>query len=59
MRAFGALGINCGFGNNDIATLTFDNLDLQAGWHQHPRPKQELPAVARCGRKPSQRFKRH
>jgi integrase len=33
------LGINCGFGNYDIATLTFANLDLDEGWHNHPRPK--------------------
>lgn len=33
------LGINCGFGNADCGTLTFANLDLDRGWHRHPRPK--------------------
>ncbi len=37
------LGINCGFGNNDCATLTFANLDLKGGWHSHPRPKTGVP----------------
>ena len=43
MRATVLLGINCGFGNNDCATLTFKNLDLEGGWHSHPRPKTSVP----------------
>ena len=39
MRAFILLAANCGFGNNDIATLTFSVLDLENGWHTHARPK--------------------
>jgi integrase len=39
MQAFVLLAINCGFGNSDCATLTFDTLDLENGWHNHPRPK--------------------
>ena len=39
MKAMVLLGINCGLGNHDIASLTFDHLDLEAGWHNHPRPK--------------------
>ena len=42
-RAMLLLGINCGFGNNDCATLTFDALDLEEGWHNHPRPKNHTP----------------
>ncbi len=33
------LGINCGFGNNDIATLPLTAIDLDLGWVEHPRPK--------------------
>lgn len=39
MRAMILLGINCGFGNNDCGTLTLSALDLDGGWHNHPRPK--------------------
>ena len=38
-RAMILLGINCGFGNNDCATLTLSALDLEDGWVDHPRPK--------------------
>ena len=40
------LGINCGFGNNDCATLPKTALDLDGGWVDHPRPK--TGAVRRC-----------
>ena len=40
------LGINCGFGNNDCATLSFAALDLDGGWHNHPRPKTSM--ARRC-----------
>lgn len=33
------LGINCGFGNQDVATLTLATLDLDRGWVTYPRPK--------------------
>ncbi|MGA2616564.1 MAG: tyrosine-type recombinase/integrase [Thermoguttaceae bacterium] len=33
------LGINCGFGNTDVANLTVKNLDLKDGWCNYPRPK--------------------
>lgn len=39
LKAMILLAVNCGFGNNDCATLTFDALDLEKGWHTHPRPK--------------------
>ena len=42
LRAMVLLGINCGFGNTDCATLTFGNLDLESGWHTHPRPKTDV-----------------
>jgi len=37
------LGINCGFGNEDCGTLTFDRLDLESGWHHYWRPKTHNP----------------
>lgn len=39
MRAMILLGVNCGFGNYDIATLPHKALDLKGGWVDHPRPK--------------------
>ena len=33
------LGVNCGYGNHDCATLPFRALDLNAGWIEHARPK--------------------
>src|SRR5690606_9630682 len=38
-KAMVLLGINCGFSNNDCATLEFSHLDLEKGWHNFPRPK--------------------
>jgi len=39
LRAMILLGVNCGFGNNDCATLPQAALDLEGGWVDHPRPK--------------------
>jgi integrase len=39
MKAMILLGVNCGFGNQDVATLPFKALDLKAGWLRFPRPK--------------------
>jgi integrase len=39
MRAMILLGINCGFGQTDVATLPRTALDLEAGWLDFPRPK--------------------
>ena len=39
MKAMILLGVNCGFGNTDVANLTIRNLDLQGGWCNYPRPK--------------------
>ena len=39
IKAMILLGINCGFGNNDCATLPRDVLDLKRGWIDFPRPK--------------------
>ncbi|MDB5388932.1 MAG: Phage integrase family protein [Planctomycetaceae bacterium] len=39
LRAMTLLGINCGFGNTDVATLPEAAIDLTAGWVDFPRPK--------------------
>jgi integrase len=39
MKAMILLGINCGFGNSDCATLPMTALDLEKGWVDYPRPK--------------------
>lgn len=39
LRAAILLGLNCGFGNTDIATLPLSALDLDKGWVTYPRPK--------------------
>lgn len=43
MRAMVLLGINCGFGNTDVASLPQSAVDLDAGWIEFPRPKTEIP----------------
>src|SRR5262245_46185164 len=39
------LGLNCGFGQTDVATLPKSAIDLNGRWVDFPRPK---TAVARC-----------
>jgi integrase len=39
LKAMIYLGLNCGYGNNDIATLPLTALDLDAGWASHHREK--------------------
>jgi integrase len=43
LRAMILLGINCGFGNHDVASLPFSALDLEAEWVDFPRPKTGIP----------------
>jgi len=38
-KAILLLGVNCGFGPTDCATLPLDALDLDAGWIDYARPK--------------------
>ena len=46
LRAMILLGINCGMGNSDYATLPESALDLKKGWLEYPRPK--TGAERRC-----------
>lgn len=39
VKAMILLAVNCGFGNNDIATLPKSAVDINTGWIQYPRPK--------------------
>ena len=39
LKAMILLGINAGYGNNDVATLPLKALDLDSGWVNYPRPK--------------------
>ena len=39
LKAMVLLGVNAGFGNNDVSTLTLAALNLDGGWVNHPRPK--------------------
>jgi integrase len=43
LKAMILLGINCGFGNHDCATLPLSAVDLEAGWLNYPRPKTGIP----------------
>jgi integrase len=43
LRAMILLGLNCGLGNHDIATLPLSALDLDGGWVTYPRPKTGIP----------------
>jgi integrase len=39
LKAMILLGINCGFGQTDVAHLTTTAVDLDGGWIDYPRPK--------------------
>lgn len=39
MKAMILLGLNCGYGNTDVADLPTSALDLDGGWIHFPRPK--------------------
>ena len=42
MRAMILLGLNCGFGNSDVATLPRRAVNMDNGWINYPRPKTEI-----------------
>ena len=37
------LGINCGLGNSDVASMPLRAVDLTSGWLDFPRPKTAIP----------------
>jgi integrase len=43
MRAMILLGVNCGFGQTDLANLPIKALDLKGGWADYPRAKTAVP----------------
>ena len=43
LKAMVLLGVNCGFGNADVAALPLTALDLESGWVTFPRPKTGIP----------------
>jgi integrase len=43
LKAMILLGVNCGFGNTDVASLPLSAVNLSAGWVNFPRPKTEIP----------------
>ena len=43
LKAMVLLGLNCGFGNADVASLPMQALDLKSGWVEFPRPKTGVP----------------
>jgi integrase len=46
VKAMIYLGINCGFGNGDCATLPIETVDIANGWHNYWRPKTQI--ARRC-----------
>jgi integrase len=42
VKAMILLGVNCGFGNSDVATLPRKGVELTTAWIDHPRPKTEI-----------------
>ncbi len=45
LKAMVLLGINCGFGNTDCASLPKSAVDLKSGWIDFPRPKTQEDRV--------------
>jgi integrase len=43
MKAMILLGLNCGFGQTDVANLPLSALDLKGGWVNFPREKTAIP----------------
>jgi len=50
LRAMVWLGINCAFGNQDCATLSYRAIDLDGGWVTHSRPKTGIARRAKLWR---------
>ena len=46
LKAMILLGVNCAFGNADVANLPLSAVDLDGGWIKFPRPKTQRQSVA-------------
>ncbi|NUQ64367.1 MAG: tyrosine-type recombinase/integrase [Pirellulales bacterium] len=46
LKALILLGLNCGYGNGDVAALPVSAIDFEKGWATFPRPKTEI--ARRC-----------
>lgn len=46
LKAMVLLGLNCGYGQSDVANLPAAALDLKGGWVNYPRPKTSI--ARRC-----------
>lgn len=46
MKTMILLGLNCGFGQTDVANLPIDAIDFKGGWIEFPRPKTAI--MRRC-----------
>ena len=46
LKAMILLGINCGMGNSDCASLPVSAMNLETGWLDYPRPKTAVPRRA-------------
>ena len=46
LKAMILLGVNCGYGNSDVARLPIGALDLERGWATFARPKTGIPRRA-------------
>ena len=57
LRAMILLGVNAGFGNNDVATIPTAALDLTGNWVTFARPKNGIPRRAPSGRRPPRRLR--
>jgi integrase len=47
LKAMVLLAINCGYGQQDVASLPLTALDLDGGWSTFPRPKTGVPRRAK------------
>lgn len=47
VKAMVLLGLNCGYGQADLAALPAAALDLPGGWANYPRPKTAMPRRAK------------
>lgn len=59
LRTMILLGVNCAFGNTDVAELTWSAVDLEAGWIDYPRPKTGVHRRVPLWEETAKALKRH